>query len=466
MSEFSPEQLRNWTRGRWAGAGCPLVVRRFVHDTRQLVPGDCFVALTTGRRDGHAFLSAAVEKGAGAALVREENPLLELPQLVVKNPLEALQEIARHARRNFTGRVIGVTGSVGKTSTKDMLHRILGEDAFATEGNLNNFLGVPLMLTRLEAGRHSAAVIEAGMSEPGELARAGWMIEPDVAVITNVQPAHLSGLGSLEAIAEEKSALARRVRADGWVVLPEKCLAYGAFRTLTGRLLAVSFATSDALSGGPVRERVTAEIVEVEAGWRIDLRGYPLVEGSFAFPFSTRGMAENAALAAVTALALGVSAFRIREVFQAWRPSASRGEIRLLDGRLFYIDCYNASPASLADAAWAFDRRTAGMGGRLFVLAGMNELGAKSARLHWEVGAQLPLRTGDRLVLFGGDSAALGEGAVSAGFSAAAVARAESVEAVRELIQEFAGPVFLKGSRAYALERALPEGGVKTMEGH
>lgn len=467
MSGFSPTQLQEWTRGRWTGAASPVLVRGFSNDTRRMMQGDCFVALTTGQRDGHAFLSTAKENGAVAALVRKESPELALPQLVVGDPLAALQEIAREARRNFSGKVVGVTGSVGKTSTKDLLRRIMGPDVFATEGNLNNFLGVPLMLTRLSDARHVAAVIEAGMSEPGELERLAWMIEPDVAVITNVQPAHLAGLGSLAAIAKEKSALARKVRAGGWAVFPEKCLTHAAFVALADRLWTVSFAAGEEVSGGPAREQVAAEIMEAANGWQVRLRGKSLAAKEFVFPLATRGMVENAALAATAALTLGVSEERIQQAFHEWRPSANRGEIRLLGGRIFYIDCYNASPASMVDAARAFDRRAAEekAGGRLFVLAGMNELGEESARLHREVGARLPLRAGDMLVLFGGDSVEIGAGAVAGGFAEGAVRRAGSLEEVRELVSSFSGPVFLKGSRAYALERALPEGsGQKTSE--
>ena len=212
MPEFSPEQLQVWTAGRWHG-GVPARVTGWSNDTRALKPGDAFVALKTASRDGHDFLDDAAARGAGCALVAREVAGAPIPQLVVGDPLESLQRVAAIWREKFRGPVYGVTGSVGKTSTKDLLRRILGPDTtHATHANLNNLLGVPLTLLGLDPATHAAAVIEAGMSEPGELERSAWILRPDIAVVTNVQPAHLAGLGSMEAVAREKSALCRRPR--------------------------------------------------------------------------------------------------------------------------------------------------------------------------------------------------------------------------------------------------------------
>ena len=161
-----------WTGGRWTripgGA-----VSGFTQDTRQLAAGQVFVALRTDKRDGHDFLAEAQTRGATAALVSREDKTTTLPQLVVEDTLEAFQRIAREHRREFHGTVVGVSGSVGKTSTKDLLALLLGgvPKVLATEGNLNNHLGVLLTLTRLDPAIHLAAVIEAGISGPGEISR-------------------------------------------------------------------------------------------------------------------------------------------------------------------------------------------------------------------------------------------------------------------------------------------------------
>jgi UDP-N-acetylmuramoyl-tripeptide--D-alanyl-D-alanine ligase len=209
MPTFAPQILAAWTGGRWTRLPeAPLT--GFSADSRQLRPGQAFVALKTGRRDGHGFLAEAGRAGAVAALVAAAQADAALPQLVVPDPLTALQAIAREHRRSFAGPVIGISGSAGKTSTKDLLARLLGGErggVLATEGNLNNHLGVPLTLLRLDPRAHAFAVIEAGISAPGEMAALAAMIEPDAAVITLVAPAHLEALGGIEGVAREKALL-------------------------------------------------------------------------------------------------------------------------------------------------------------------------------------------------------------------------------------------------------------------
>ncbi|MDR2981811.1 MAG: UDP-N-acetylmuramoyl-tripeptide--D-alanyl-D-alanine ligase [Puniceicoccales bacterium] len=458
MSRFSPEQLQVWSGGRWLNDIVPLLISGFCNDTRSVSSGDCFVALKTSQRDGHAYLGDAVAKGAVAALVSRPDPSILLPQLVVVNVLESLQRIARHWRERFRSPVFGVTGSVGKTSTKDLLKMVLGENSFVTEANLNNLLGVPLMLLRIDPALHfSGAVIEAGMSEPGELARSAWMIQPDIAVITNVQPVHLAGVGSLEKIAWEKSAMARQTSAQGVSVFPASCLKFAAFRELLGRTVPVVFPDEEIAEGHRHEQVFYANFSDKSVGRTIQINSNDGIAGKFDFPESTLGMARNAAIAAVASMLAGVSEERIQAAFSRWRPSARRGEVVTCEGRIFYVDCYNASPASMIDAAREFDKLTAeAPRGRMFVLAGMNELGEQSVTLHESVGSQLPLRKDDSLILFGGDSASIGNGAVSAGFFPGSVRLLGTIEEVRAAINDFQGPVLLKGSRSYALERVLP----------
>ncbi|MDB6114621.1 MAG: murF [Lacunisphaera sp.] len=210
MPTFAAEKMAAWTGGRWTripgGA-----VTGFTQDTRQLAAGQMFVAVKTDQRDGHDYLREAEMRGATAALVERANKSTAIPQLVVGEAVTAFQHIAREHRREFSGTVIGVSGSVGKTSTKDLLAVLLGGvgpvsdrpgqsktgpasgagRVLATEGNLNNHLGVPLTLTKLDPAIHEFAVIEAGISAPGEMAPLAAMIEPSHSVITLVAPAHL-----------------------------------------------------------------------------------------------------------------------------------------------------------------------------------------------------------------------------------------------------------------------------------
>ncbi len=223
MPVFEPELLSAWTGGRWSGRPATPSTG-FSVDSRRLSPGQAFVALKTGKRDGHDFLNDAHKAGASAAIVSRADLRMPLAQLVVADPLAALQSIAREHRRMFHGTVIGITGSAGKTSTKELLSILLGGEAagaLATEGNLNNQIGVALSLCRLDPVRHRFAVIEAGISAKGEMESLARMIEPGLVLVTLIGPAHLADLGSLESVAKEKSVLASSVRRRRHLHFPE-----------------------------------------------------------------------------------------------------------------------------------------------------------------------------------------------------------------------------------------------------
>ena len=272
-----------------------------------------------------------------------------------------------------------------------------------------------------------------------------------------MQAAHLEGLGTMDAIAQEKSALCRHVSARGLSVFPSDVLRYGPFARLLGRRVPVVFGDGvfpEKKDG--VFDVVRADIAPDGDGHSLSLAGGSIGSHVFAIGRVSDGMARNAALAATAALLGGVDSGRVRDALAIWTPSAGRGEIREISGRIYYVDCYNASPASMVDAATCFVRRTPDEKPRLFVLGGMNELGGQSVALHREVGAKLPLRRGDALALFGGNSLAIGEGAAAAGFDSGRITAYDGIDALREAIASFDGSVMLKASRGYALERALP----------
>jgi UDP-N-acetylmuramoyl-tripeptide--D-alanyl-D-alanine ligase len=448
MPTFSAADLAAWSEGRWTAAPAAPVTG-FGTDTRALRRGDAFIAVRTDRRDGHDFLGAARAQGAACALVA--HPVADdLPQLVVADPLAALRRLAAEWRRHFTGRVIGVTGSVGKTSTKELLAALLGEAAFVTEANLNNLIGVPLMLLRVEPARHRFAVIEAGMSVPGELAVSAAVIRPDLAIVTAVSPVHLEGVGTLAAVAREKAELVAALAPGGRAVLPASLLAWPEFAALADRCIAVQFDGEAAPAVRPARL--------IRAGFLTDVSGRrALVLDGEAFPLApiSEGLARNAALALVAARELGLSSEALASVTARWTPPAGRGSVHVLGEQTFYVDCYNSSPASLADAAASFDRLSRGVAApRLFVLGGMAELGATSAQLHRDCGNRLPLRAGDQVVAFGGEAPMFLQGVALPGVG---LFTAASLDEVADRIRAHRGFVFLKGSRSFALERSLPE---------
>jgi UDP-N-acetylmuramoyl-tripeptide--D-alanyl-D-alanine ligase len=426
-------------------------------DTRQLRAGQVFIALETDKRDGHDFLAAAQAAGASAAIVSKPNAALALPQLVVIDPLTAFQTIAREHRRTFRGPVVGISGSAGKTSTKNLLALLLGGSTggvLATEGNLNNHLGVPLTLTRLDPAQHTFAVVEAGISAPGEMAVLAHMIEPDVALITLVAPAHLDELGDIEGVARAKSALPASVRAAGVAIFPKQCAGFAAFRELDVRTMVLEPAEV-IRPAEPPKDTVYFAVTQRGESTAVAL-AYglppPLL---FTFRRVSDGMAQNAALAICAALWLGVPAAAIQQRIAGWEPAAFRGELRREDGRLLYLDCYNANPASMADALDAFQGLAPANEPRLFVLGGMEELGTEAAMFHRALGRSLRLRPQDFLVVIGDHASAVRTGALENGNRAEQIEVVSSLEPVAARFAGFRGAVFLKGSRRYQLEKVL-----------
>ncbi len=455
MPSFDAKALAAWTGGRWSSFP-DAAPRGFSVDSRRLAPGQAFVALRTGKRDGHDFLGEARRAGAPAAVVSREVPGAGLPQLVVGDPLAALQAVAREHRRAFPGTVVGITGSAGKTSTKDLLSVLLGGEeggVLSTEGNLNNHIGVPLTLCRLEPARHRYAVVEAGISAPGEMGVLAGMIEPDIVLVTLVAPAHLDHLGGLEGVAREKAMLAGAMRAGGTCIFPSSCAGFAAFRALPAAACVQVEPVAELPAGAaPGRVPFTVSHSGLETSITLGLENGPQ---AFTLRRVTGGMAQNAAIALCAAQRLGVGVPELRERLPSWLPVALRGEWRNSHGRRLYLDCYNANPASMADALEAF-RAVAPRGEpRLFVIGCMEELGEDAPRYHLELGRSLGLGPGDQLVAVGALAGAVRDGALESGAGAGQILVADKVGPLADRLAAFRGSVFVKGSRRHELERAF-----------
>ncbi len=464
MLEFEQDELREVAKGVWR-SNCPdRRIGGFCVDTRILREGDVFVALRTERRDGHDFVAAAREAGAALAMVARpvDDPL---PQLVVADPLGGLQAIARWHRRRFGGAVVGITGSCGKTSTRKLLHGLLGKDVtHATEGNLNNEIGVPLTLLRLDRGRHERAVIETGINQRGEMGRLAAMVEPDATVFTMVGAAHLEGLGSLEGVAREKSELLKATRAGGFGVVSESAWRYrpvaGWIRERGGIVCVPEGSGWSRDEGVDVWERRSEVRPEGKAVYlRRVSDGTGLVYG---LPAVGEGMVSNSALAAITAHGLGVDAETIAAGMAAWTPAENRG-VWIEEGRArIYLDSYNANPSSMDDALDTFLAASRSERKRLLILGGMHELGELSAGFHAKVVSRLTWRRDDTFWLVGARAREyLG------GFEGTLVEEdrirhrdrgSEYAGELRELLEtDQAVDIFIKGSRSSGLESILPE---------
>ncbi|HET7536672.1 MAG TPA: Mur ligase family protein, partial [Candidatus Didemnitutus sp.] len=301
---------------------------------------------------------------------------------------------------------------------------------------------------RLDSLVHKAAVIEAGINMPGEMAGLAAMIQPDHSVVTLVGPAHLEKLGSLEGVAFEKSRLPAANRPGGLAVFPVSCWQFEAFHSLANPLVLVP-ANEDMvrISGRAIRFTVLHRPERSE----VTLDG----RRTFILRRVSGGMAQNAALALALASELGVDDAALQRRLTNWQPSKWRGELQKVGEALVYCDFYNANPASMQDAIAAFYSLVRPDLPRIYVIGCMEELGAGSTDYHRQLGRSLLLRPGDSLFVIGSQAAAVREGLLQNGNDPAQIAVIDDVALVRERLAGFKGAVFLKASRRYQLEKVL-----------
>ncbi|MGB0744346.1 MAG: UDP-N-acetylmuramoyl-tripeptide--D-alanyl-D-alanine ligase [Opitutales bacterium] len=452
MTAFDPAHLAQITKGRWKVIA-PGLISGFSFDSRRVGRGQCFVALKSESRDGHDFVGDAAARGASCVLASRVLDA-DIPQLLVEDTLVAMGAIAADVRRSYLKPVIGITGSCGKTSTKEMLRLLLGKNkTHATAGNWNNRIGVPMTLFELDPGKHEFAVIEAGINQPGEMAMLGEMIAANLTILTNIGPAHLELLSSLEGIAAEKSKLAEFALADSPLVLPAETLQYPALAALQDRCIVLAAGGESVPSG--VRRSVRFSITVADGG----ARKLTLGDDEYLVHSSSIGIATNAGLALIAAEELGVDKDRLGERLEEWRPESTRGRVVSSEEGLFYIDCYNANPASMKDALSAFMECSPAKQARCFVLGAMNELGSAAEEMHRLIGQKVLLRPQDCAYFVGPKELAKAylDGALLSGASVRQLEWAENVDHLKSLVADFSGSLFLKGSRSYQLEKLLPE---------
>lgn len=451
MDETSLSQIAAWSGGRLVG-GAEGVVRRVVTDSRQVREGDLFVALVGARFDAHDFLREVLEHRVAGALVAEGSAG-KVPEglscVVVEDTLRGLQRLAEEYRHTLPARVVGVTGSNGKTSTKEFTYAILRQRfrGWSTKGNLNNHIGVPMTL--LAGGKaDQMAVVEMGMNHRGEIAPLAKMAKPEVGIVTNVGVAHLEHLGSREAIAEEKGDLARAVEATGSVIL-------SAADPFTPRIAGMTEA-SVLTAGIDCGDVQAVDVLVTEGGSRFGLlhEGFR-VEVELGVP--GRHMVQNAALAAAAGIAMGVSLPEAAEGLRGIRNLGGRLEPKTVAGLRFLDDSYNANPDSM-EAALATLGRWPAAGRKVAVLGRMGELGAYAEEGHRRVGAAAAVNGIDWLITVGGEACWISEEAVQRG--ALRVDHVDSVQAAARMLRaeaEATDLVLLKGSRSAGMERVLEE---------
>ncbi|MFZ2855301.1 MAG: UDP-N-acetylmuramoyl-tripeptide--D-alanyl-D-alanine ligase [Rhodocyclaceae bacterium] len=423
-------------------------------DSRAIGAGELFIALHGENFDGHAFVAAAQQRGALAAVVAADaaEPLLAigLPLILVADTRLALGALAAHWRARFVLPVIAVTGSNGKTTTKEMIASILqavfGEAVLATQGNFNNDIGLPLTLLKLGAA-HRAAIIEMGMNHPGEIAYLAGIARPTVALVTNAQRAHLAGMGSIEAIAAEKGSIYQGLPDDGVAIFNADDQWADLWRTQSADRRTMRFALEK-----PAEVCGQCQAHGLENHLTLRAAGEQ-IEVALALPGEHN--ARNALAAAAAALAAGLPIRAVRDGLTAFRGVKGRLQRRAgLNGAVLLDDTYNANPDSVRAG---IDVLAATVGRKILVLGDMGEIGEMTGQFHDEVGGYAKSQGIDRLFAFG-ESSALAAHNFGAGGQhfkkiddlIAAVA-AELVPALAPDASETT--VLVKGSRFMRMER-------------
>ncbi len=450
MDALSLRQIAEFAGAEIQGGKAETMIERVSTDSRTIKPGELFVALRGENFDAHTFLERVGTGGAAGAIV-SQNPPADLPEnfaiLRASDTLVAYQNLAANYRKTLPLKVLGITGSNGKTSTKDFAASILGR-AFRvtkTEGNFNNHVGLPR--TMLQANRDDQfAVWELGMNHPGEIAALARIASADAAIITNIGIAHVEFMGSREAIAQEKGALAEAIDLGGFVVLnaDDEFSASIANRTRARVILA-------GIEKGTIR---AIEVQQTSGGSE-----FTIVEGAHRcraqLPVPGMHMVQNAMLAVAAGRVFGVSLEECAAGLVAAPLAKARLQIREINGVQFIDDSYNANPDSMKAALRTLMELDAD-GKRVAVLGRMLELGAESERGHREVGETAATLGIDHLISIADDTIAVA--AEKAGLENSAVAK-DATEAA-EMLGEIVGPgdlVLIKGSRSSRTELVLDE---------
>jgi UDP-N-acetylmuramoyl-tripeptide--D-alanyl-D-alanine ligase len=449
---LSAAEIAAVTGGRVVSGHPDQRIERWSIDTRSIAAGDLFVAVRGDRFDGHDFVAAALAAGAAGAVVTATPALPEAGKagpapllILVDDTTRALQDGAREMRRRSGAKVVAITGSAGKTTTKELAAEFLSAKytVFRNRGNLNNHIGLPLSLLELRS-RPDAAVVELGMNHAGEIRTLVGIAEPDVRVWTNVGDAHAGFFASADAIADAKAEILEQARPDDLLVAnaddPWIRARAGRF---AGRTRTFGISDGADYRASAVRHRGLDGMAAI-----LSTPG-----GSIAVetPLLGTGNLLNLLAAAAVALEMGVPAGAIAERAATMKPAARRGELLRLPGGITLIDdSYNSSPAALKQSLETVAAST-GSARKVAVLGEMLELGLHADRLHAECGRAAAAAGLDLLIAVGGDAAErLAEAARAAGMDAAAVIHVPASAEAADLAQRKVRPgdlVLVKGSR-------------------
>ena len=463
MMRFDFRQMLEWIRTAEAAASAhtvpgvinapagELILNDVVTDSRAVKPGNVFVALRGERFDAHDFLDAVAAQGASAVVVERVPPGLALPAIVVPDSRAALGQIAHGWRHRRAIPVIGVTGSNGKTTVKEMIAAILaaafGEDGYlGTRGNFNNEIGVPLTLFRLR-DQHQAAVIEMGMNHPGEIAVLSRIAAPTLGLVNNAQREHQEFMASVEAVARENGAVIRHLPADGVAVFPADDDFTALWREEAGTRRVLSFGLTPQADVSATYQAGT-----FGSSLQVTVKGLAVPPAQFKLELAAVGEhnVRNALAAVACALGAGIAVEAVVRGLESFAPVNGRLQRKqAVSGALVIDDTYNANPDSVRAA---IDVLAAIGGPRLLVLGDMGEVGDQGPQFHAEIGAYAHSR-GIPLLF------ALGELSRHAVAAFGAQARHfDDIAALNAAVEQAApqgATVLVKGSRFMKMERVV-----------
>lgn len=479
---FSVREIVEATGGRLVEGAPEAEITGVTLDSRRVAPGDLFVAIIGERVDGHTFVGTSLAAGAAAVLVSRW-PLAGAPTgggsgaassgksvIQVPDTVAALGALATHHRRKFDFRAVGITGSVGKTTTKDLTSAVLSSrfSTLSSEGNLNSDLGLPLVVFRARP-EHQVAVFEMAMRGPGQIRDLCHIVHPEVGVITNIGQTHIELLGSVEAIADTKAELVESLPAEGVAVLNAddpwtprlagharggRIVYYG----MGAKTSAQAPAPGASVSGAAAVPEVRGEdpVSHGERGFSLTLVT-PGGRARCTIPIPGLHNIPNALAAAAVGVVFGLDVEEIARSLEGVVISGMRVQIHRT-GRFTVIDdTYNANPVSTLAALAVLDE--VGRGGRrIFVFANMLELGIHAAAGHAEVGRDVARRRPDWFLTVGDLAARAAEAAIQAGYPAARVVNSRSnpevISVLHDLLQD-GDTVLVKGSRGMTLEQVV-----------
>jgi len=463
------------------GSPAPLfpetMVAGYSIDSRTIQPGELFFAVRGHRLDGHQFVESALGRGAAGAVVAAGRKASigsewQSKLIAVPDPLAALQKLAAGVRRRWGGPVVAITGSTGKTTTKQMLASLLRTNYRVLEnlGNLNNQFGLPLSLLRLEPTTE-IGVFEMGMSGPGEIRLLANLAQPDVGVVTNVSVAHLEFFPNVQAIARAKQELVESLGPGDWAVLnadDPRVASFGV--SCRGQVLYYGLGDSADLRAddlqpsqdGGYRFRLTPPThrnLAHGAAWKGSRSVPPLANSpskvDFYLPLTGRHNVSNILAALGVAYLFGIQPPALAEAVSRLQPASRRGEmVRLAMGATVVDDCYNSNPAALEAMLSALAEIPARR--RYAVLGGMMELGPTSEQLHYRCGRLVAELGFAGLITVGNEARSLATGALAAGLPEAAIGQCATPEEAGERLRQWieqGDVVLLKASRMLHLER-------------